>query len=258
MADKMTLIDVRDWHRTRELSFARQQSPQLSDEHKQMADAIDAHLGGMGKSIRTDDGVELVAKAAGWNNRRYMTPSDYAIWCDRMREFVRIAVGASKTPPQLIDADASLLQRYFPSLPTHPGWQMSPDPKGEWVLFSDVQALLVATTAQAGSSAVAVDPPDSPLASVVERGSLADEHNPGGRLSDNSGTISGTVDNSVGAKPRADAGGVAHNDEPLVDEAQVVIGHAGDATPARVTAPAIAVRTDARLGYRPPQRRTQP
>lgn len=33
------------------------------------------------------------------------------------------------------------LQRWYPSLPVHPGWQMSPHPDGEWVLFADVQAL---------------------------------------------------------------------------------------------------------------------
>ena len=38
--------------------------------------------------------------------------------------------------------DVSKLQRYFPSLPTHPGWQMSPTPLGEWVLFADVQAMI--------------------------------------------------------------------------------------------------------------------
>ena len=45
----------------------------------------------VGSSIATDDDVERVAKAAGWDNRRYMTPADYAIWCARMREFVRFA-----------------------------------------------------------------------------------------------------------------------------------------------------------------------
>lgn len=39
--------------------------------------------------------------------------------------------------------DISRLTRYFPSMPSHPGWQMSPDPRGEWVLFADVQALAV-------------------------------------------------------------------------------------------------------------------
>lgn len=45
----------------------------------------------VGSSIATDDDVERVAKAAGWDNRRYMTPADYAVWCARMREFVRLA-----------------------------------------------------------------------------------------------------------------------------------------------------------------------
>lgn len=42
--------------------------------------------------IDTNDDVERVSKASGWDNRRYMTQADYAIWCNRMREFVRIAV----------------------------------------------------------------------------------------------------------------------------------------------------------------------
>jgi hypothetical protein len=46
------------------------------------------------ESIDTDDGVERVAKAAGWDNRRYMTPADYSIWCARMREFVRLAAAS--------------------------------------------------------------------------------------------------------------------------------------------------------------------
>ena len=48
--------------------------------------------GAVGWQIETDDDVERVAKESGWDNRRYMTPADYSIWCIRMREFVRIAV----------------------------------------------------------------------------------------------------------------------------------------------------------------------
>ena len=48
--------------------------------------------------IDTDDDVERVAKAAGWDNRRYMTPADYAIWCIRMREFVRLAAVHTAPP----------------------------------------------------------------------------------------------------------------------------------------------------------------
>lgn len=44
-----------------------------------------------GEPIETDDQVEYVARECGWDNRRYMTPKDYAIWCARMREFVQRA-----------------------------------------------------------------------------------------------------------------------------------------------------------------------
>lgn len=44
-----------------------------------------------GWPIATDDEVEALARACDWNNRRYMTPADYAIWCERMRKFARLA-----------------------------------------------------------------------------------------------------------------------------------------------------------------------
>lgn len=43
------------------------------------------------RPIDTDDEVEILAREVGWNNRRYMTPKDYAAWCSMMREFVRRA-----------------------------------------------------------------------------------------------------------------------------------------------------------------------
>jgi len=51
--------------------------------------------------LNTDDEVEIVAKLAGWDNRRYMTPADYAIWCERMREFVRLVKVAPPSGPQM-------------------------------------------------------------------------------------------------------------------------------------------------------------
>lgn len=41
--------------------------------------------------IVTDDEVEALARACDWDNRKYMTPADYAIWCERMRKFARLA-----------------------------------------------------------------------------------------------------------------------------------------------------------------------
>lgn len=49
-------------------------------------------------AIATDDDVERLAKACGWNNRGYMTPADYAIWCERMRDFVRRATAQTPAP----------------------------------------------------------------------------------------------------------------------------------------------------------------
>lgn len=43
------------------------------------------------RPIETNNQVEGLAKQCGWDNRRYMTPADYQIWCDRMRQFVQLA-----------------------------------------------------------------------------------------------------------------------------------------------------------------------
>lgn len=42
-------------------------------------------------AIDTNDQVEVLARECGWNNRRYMTATDYSIWCERMRKFARLA-----------------------------------------------------------------------------------------------------------------------------------------------------------------------
>lgn len=49
--------------------------------------------------ISTDDEVEALARECDWDNRKYMTPADYRIWCDRMRKFARLA---APPPPQVI------------------------------------------------------------------------------------------------------------------------------------------------------------
>lgn len=41
--------------------------------------------------IETDDQVEVLARECEWDNRKYMTPADYSIWCERMRKFARLA-----------------------------------------------------------------------------------------------------------------------------------------------------------------------
>jgi hypothetical protein len=50
--------------------------------------------------ISTDVDVERVAKLAGWNNRHYMTPADYSIWCARMRKFVALSRAQHAAPDQ--------------------------------------------------------------------------------------------------------------------------------------------------------------
>ncbi len=49
--------------------------------------------------IQTDDQVETLARECGWDNRKYMTPEDYAIWCERMRKFARLAAPTAPAPP---------------------------------------------------------------------------------------------------------------------------------------------------------------
>ncbi len=50
-------------------------------------------------SIETNNQVEALAKQCGWDNRRYMTPADYQIWCDRMRQFVQLASPPAQRKP---------------------------------------------------------------------------------------------------------------------------------------------------------------
>ncbi|AYC99987.1 hypothetical protein [Neorhizobium sp. NCHU2750] len=44
-----------------------------------------------GWPIDTDDQVEALARECDFDNRKYMTPADYSIWCERMRKFARLA-----------------------------------------------------------------------------------------------------------------------------------------------------------------------
>ncbi len=61
--------------------------------------------------IETNNQIEVLAKQCGWDNRRYMTPSDYQIWCDRMRQFVQLASAPAAQPAQQEDdADATIIQ----------------------------------------------------------------------------------------------------------------------------------------------------
>lgn len=57
----------------------------------------------VGWPIDTEDQVEALAKECGWNNRRYMTPKDYAIWCSQMRQFAKLA-----SPPAVAMTDQAV------------------------------------------------------------------------------------------------------------------------------------------------------
>lgn len=67
-------------------SHCEQEYPRLA---KDLREKFGAHGGR--ECISTNDDVERVARLAGWDNRKYMTPADYSTWCDRIREFVRLA-----------------------------------------------------------------------------------------------------------------------------------------------------------------------
>lgn len=57
----------------------------------------------------SNDEVERIAKLCGWDNRRYMTSSDYQIWCDRMRKFAGFAAPQpdnAATPAPVAGEDA--------------------------------------------------------------------------------------------------------------------------------------------------------
>ena len=44
MAEKMTLLDVRDWHRFSQQAAEADGHNKMAEAHKELADAIDAHL----------------------------------------------------------------------------------------------------------------------------------------------------------------------------------------------------------------------
>lgn len=129
-----------------------------------------------GWPIATDDEVEALARACDWNNRRYMTPDDYAIWCERMRKFARLA---SPSPaPAAVEANRDVFNRlltaakllyansegcavnhYGEDFATHglPGWLAS--------CASDIEA----ASAVLHSSATSANTPTTPLCDC-ERG----------------------------------------------------------------------------------------
>lgn len=78
--------------------------------------------------IDTDDQVELLAKECGINNRRYMTPKDYSIWCEQQRQFARLAAatisGGGKV--EVTDEAVEIAARAFDPFPFE-SWQRSYD-----------------------------------------------------------------------------------------------------------------------------------
>lgn len=83
-------------------SWSSHSSPTLADAIADILDrCADADEGGQEPmALATDDDVEVLARRCGWDNRRYMTPSDYAEWCRRMRQFAALA-----RPPVGLPAD---------------------------------------------------------------------------------------------------------------------------------------------------------
>ena len=75
--------------------------------------------------IETNNQLAVLAKQCGWDNRRYITPADYQIWCDRMRQFVQLA---SPPAPQrkwvgLTDEEKLELYRQFENRLESDGWE---------------------------------------------------------------------------------------------------------------------------------------
>ena len=81
--------------------------------------------------IETNNQIEVLAKQCGWDNRRYMTPADYQIWCDRMRQFVQLA-----SPPAAQPAPAPIKPIVDPGLDVNQrlafklGWKSAEEAHG--------------------------------------------------------------------------------------------------------------------------------
>lgn len=61
----------------------------MSEENGMDTPSPESHTAGW--PIDTEDQVEALARECDWDNRKYMTSTDYSIWCERMRKFARLA-----------------------------------------------------------------------------------------------------------------------------------------------------------------------
>lgn len=102
---------------------------------------------------RAAEPVAFVSVLAGTSMiETRITPASLREW-DKLkddprviREGVPVYLHQSADTKDAALPDLSTLQRWFPSKPVNPAqWEMSPDSRGEWVLFKDVQALLSKT-----------------------------------------------------------------------------------------------------------------
>lgn len=69
----MTLEQVRDWHRQREITFRRLGAPDTANEHQDAADAIDAHLAQPAQSVDVEKVREVISELSQRGNTGFNT-----------------------------------------------------------------------------------------------------------------------------------------------------------------------------------------
>lgn len=86
MGAKMTLEQVRDWHRQREITFRRLGAPDTANEHQDAADAIDAHLTQPAQSVDVEKVREVIEEIAEqWHGCMYDAPGETVDISDAIR-----------------------------------------------------------------------------------------------------------------------------------------------------------------------------
>lgn len=72
----------------------------------------------------TNDQIEQLAKQCGWDNKKYMTPKDYQIWCDKMRMFASLLAPIQAQPyidkTIYLSVGESSFESWFESYKIHP------------------------------------------------------------------------------------------------------------------------------------------
>jgi hypothetical protein len=104
-----------------------------AEKHKVLRAAIEQALSRVDEpvAIGSNDEVERLAKQCGWDNRRYMTPADYQIWCDRMRMFASIA--APQPQREWVDLTPKEVRELFKD-----GLWIAPS----WTIYQEISAKL--------------------------------------------------------------------------------------------------------------------